>query len=1680
MATQIILVPDFFFHEWDSGLGELWLCLRSYVDIKAFDDWVQHPHEAARYSYALADEVLDCARMDLTEIILPSDADLWIAATDQSHVVRWTEYARRRDTFIDATQFPLDAPTEMKGQGSFPWLAGEALRLRAMDQGSETARQWAALSMNAGKELPLSAPSNRPWSTRTLPDSYTPNPPFRIASGSAAGSLHWWLGQMHRLGLKADGSVTAIQGLDIVLSWGTATYDGVNPPNFAQHQRWSMPSGAPPSPVEQARNAFVGDWFKAVPGAFGMKPSVTAVSRPDRVYWNPRLTNFRSETLAFDNGVYATAERARATNSDTLLRPELQPGDLRAGLQILEARVEPAGGGATVAVTPGLLLRGRLRPYRRFREARSTDSAQPAIDTPCLFEPDADCAQLLSGLLAAPPERFWSAVEAAKVAENAPARTWTVARGLAGRLPWDGPEQHLRVVLSSSWTSSGAGELLTFGQGRLELFLPLTAPLAFAPAARDPRRDADVFFAEETPALLPDYARLSPQPMANALKVVTGPGKVSLAAVYENEFEFDRSQSAVRTEATLDVTTPATAQSPVPTPEASFAEDLSSYNTLRLRRADGSLARELWSPVGVRWADKTVHDSLESCGPAAGNTAQGMTQIVPVAHGWPRVPSDAPEIGPDNWLTARAMMADHYRVGAARPDRALGVVAQHTYAAKLDLGTTLEAEPRLPWPVELPTAAEAREDAAPADPFLTVAYDPGAGVLQLVFHPKVLRYDAPPARKDHSSQKTSAEAEADTAAYARVTRGLTAWRSLAEIWRADAVWLEIEAVAYRLGPDPTGRWPDSWRGALQRGKPKSIAIPAPALQDLKAWALACFNAADPAGFSLTVPVDEHDWILADRASVAQVWLHARRAAALGAADLPDDGSELVVGSGGAFPDFQGLLDKARGLNVDQAKLTKAHIAWRDTLTAGRDTITPRPPAGPGNQAAPAALDAIISELVGTDWFAPPGAPDYSGLELDSLLIPVGFANLSRSQELGALTEPALERLALAIQDLADLAFPALCPQPPPRPPPPAPAPSSPAKPNWPLVFQQLATLGAGLDAFTAAIATRLTIPEPYAGAGGGVQPAIQAWSARLRPGAGDPAALKALQTAVMEVLSDHPAAYAEAKGLLLSVLALRGAKAGHPDLGSVAAARYRREIRPVKPAPLAAGADGAMDVAAVTAELTVQQTLALSDAPVGSVWSEGLAFLEVLPDTTYDNAFDVVAGGQAIDPFEAAIDPASITKPWTVRLPTSPAGTENLTTDRRSIPLASRAALLTPLRQRAQAIPGFQTDRLRAGQKVSSADLLRESRLGTPASPDLYVAGVWGPSGAATLRIDQEVFTAVYVVRGDEEGDSGAPDMFDNDRFYPRAAFGASVSLVAVDPPQGIATAPLPALIVDALKALSSAERLSANAYAQVAAVSGSLPAIADRLMLPNAVAESLGFALGVSLTGPEPYSATFRPNGLSPPKGLLQLSFLRRLDGGDRALAWLVADFAAEVWSPLEIVLVQGRNTEDQDYAFAPEFRQVEMSLTARHQPGKQGANTAADWRKPGKMLAAPPNWWGGSPTLARILAIVAQPGSWWSFDLAASKAALDAGFRLSVTIFQEQFLRPPQEAGAAPAQRFPLLNVEARSRADLDTVVASFGQEYSTFSLDLQWYSATGAPALRLERLFVDFTTAARTSDR
>jgi hypothetical protein len=558
-----------------------------------------------------------------------------------------------------------------------------------------------------------------------------------------------------------------------------------------------------------------------------------------------------------------------------------------------------------------------------------------------------------------------------------------------------------------------------------------------------------------------------------------------------------------------------------------------------------------------------------------------------------------------------------------------------------------------------------------------------------------------------------------------------------------------------------------------------------------------------------------------------------------------------------------------------------------------------------------------------------------------------------------------------------------------------------------------------------------------------------------------------LQQETLRLLEERPALYADAKAFLLSELSLLN-PAKERTLSPLAGATYRRFVRPWGAAQPSVAATDLTPV--VKAVLDIARLRLLDDAASIEPVQAGLGFYEALDDATYDNSFEVTVGGQQIEPFEAVVDPGSLgAKTWKTATPATPIA-EDQTKPVRRVPLASRRSVKAPIMTGSAVIAAFQAGGLKKGQQLNLAALYAGQALVSPTG-DHRVQDAWRSSQAPAF--EEQIFTLIYVVQGDEEGDQGSNALFNNDLF--------SIDLVAIERHQAAISdrrePRTPHPLAAQLGGLVSSPRGSPEARQQIAALAPALAQVAAEFVKPPPsppTAPTVGFQIL-----PDGVGFKIQPVGdlaAAARKALRNIAFLRREGQKDSGSGLLIVDVATDVWDELGVRLTQTRNAVTPVYAFDPAFRQGAAQATppAHRRPTKAGRNTPLAWVRPGPVKL--PNRRISVKDL--LYALKAAPMDGVAGALFTPSKAIASGYRLSVSVFEEQFLRPARANFPAPQPEGRLLafNVQcAMSETSVAQTMIEFPKPGAAFSVDLHWTAPGGDVALRLERLFVRTTADA-----
>jgi hypothetical protein len=603
--------------------------------------------------------------------------------------------------------------------------------------------------------------------------------------------------------------------------------------------------------------------------------------------------------------------------------------------------------------------------------------------------------------------------------------------------------------------------------------------------------------------------------------------------------------------------------------------------------------------------------------------------------------------------------------------------------------------------------------------------------------------------------------------------------------------------------------------------------------------------------------------------------------------------------------------------------------------------------------------------------------------------------------------------------------------------------------------------------------------------------------------------------AVERALFDDLATFNDAKALLLTRVAfVPSVTSTSPPPGTLARASFTRQIRPDAVAAKAKIEGGKQQVDVM---LGWKQLVAAGSA-VSTPAHSRMAYLEVLDDARYDNAFEVRRAGQQFECFESMVDGAEKTKPstgvdasvltqdWTARPPLVPALAENaqVSDDPRELRLASRNILSPPelLWSGIQSELGTALAAVAIGQGQGwTAERLSGGAGPQPGLANLAVAAYRRADAWNTkLTVDRRLTHFVYRIRGDEEGTIGSViDAFENDGFFIRAMRNHEGDQRALDSNK----AGPPALAAGTEHALR--EFLEVNRGTAAAAT------LADRTLLNNlALYEQLeGLVFTETAPALRDDAVLLRPRDVGNANGNICLgaqasgtAFLERVrnvvlftpviaagESAGIATAYLAVSVALDVWSGWDLSLTQSRNMPFEQWSvpcstasgrraapFARIFWQAteQASMpTTQHITGGV-ANQARHWdAAPAvhRVFRIPQSWIGVAVPARAVMERLLFHSKLWVGEhdgdtlLNADIAELVFGTPFSITVYQEQFLQrngPPQLVRHA----FPSFVSVAQGQADQSRVW--FAEEYATFSIDIRWFRPRGTVFLAIERIF------------
>lgn len=1752
--VSILLVPDIFFHRWDQTDGELWLCLRPFVKKTDFDQWATDPH-GGTYSFELPfspDGSLICRpQQELRSINLPTSIDLWM------RVIRgpldpapWLRVARSHgcitDTDIAASEVKKDHGADFKNPGTQPAafvrLFNESVRTRYSQSAVEERSQlsdWLELRLESGKPIGGRYGTEIRSVFRNEADPAKPPIPFFRPNGRwstqfaadepLASNLFWFNGLMLPLGAKpVSGSISNITSVDIWLADSNVSLDATEPPDPPLFRFSLPPFTALPAPpyFSQIRDNYAAKLVCNLedPSILGIQslPSVAADGNdPNPVaYFSPSIQGYQknrdsplTESWEFISrmGAQSTEELGLGAGGATLLgRRRLVD---MAGVEVRSPILDKQG--TALDLTPGIIVTGKIRPYRRFPRIAGTKG--PYLATVMAFEPSGDGADLLErveSLLGLDGGGLRTLIESAIVSGG-----WKLQLLSNAQLPWDGPRKVYRVLARRTGETAQDNEVRTCEAQSVTMSMVASRALRTQSGRLPPGDSLVRWLWKPDPSVTSvdalrnawrqQFGAWADMPV-NALFVAGGASLVAeIDALYLGDYNFFQANSRTRLEQILGVYTQIPDQTssnciPNADPSQDFEDDLTNFNTASVLTKQGL-------PL-----DSRVRFAQRSSGSWRGLNRK---QVIPFVFEWSHAPKNEKGDNPKadiSWSEIRdyvkTVMLDPL------PTEPFGAQMEHTYCTTTkavddqDKPIAFQRSLKFDWVPDLPTSAETLDakatiPRAKAARFLECQYV--AGAIQLEFDPLVL-----------NSQSSLLQ---DLNYLDRRALAVRAWRAIAEVMSAQSLELCLDLrlfdMAAQAGPDAgtaanfarkgfTGHW----RDALREVAVTPIQLPTQAKQDLIAWCASLFTVATlpTAKFKLRVPISVD---IGKIAHVARVRLSLGRAsnqsppAAMRLVPITQQptlgpAAEHSLWSAWTQIGF-GRASSLANLPMDeQQRLRNAFASWHASLRSASDSITPfvQPNmAGipPQSAALRGDMQALVAELPGTDWFTPVGTPaSASPMDAQLVLLPMGFAPCARHPQLGRAAQQILQRALIHLNDAIDVAYDSWARN---------------TSLDWTRVFQQLATLASPaaqgdwtgpVPDLVKTVTAALLKPQPDASS-----PDVDPEIVRLIRACIDktaPAGQSPL--AVARLLLESPALFADAKALLLSrvnfIPSARTART--PPEGTLARAQFTRTVRPP---PVRGKPRTESDTAVVEVIAGWKQMVAVGlSGETGT--ATRLGFIETLDDARYDNAFTVRADGQKLQAFEAMVDARAMDDPnsrmldsWETLPPLVPGKAENVlgVTD-REVRLASRAVLEPPellwsgsSEALASALAnvligqkGWTVSSLSRGERPSPSASGAKDSLEVAAYRRLAAQSKWNRPAYA----DEVLVHFVYRVTGDEEATSaGSTDSFLNDGFFLEGVRSKGL------PPAGASDPPPPVLdpatevvlrrFASTARGTDEAAQLSLEHLLDATATYGHLQGL---IRTESAASISRDWTVLRPLLIGDPGGNFCVGGGTAELRERIRdVCLFRPVSEEPNSTAYLVVGVMLDVWSGWDVNIVQGRNMPFERWdalcaspsgrtppPFDPIFWQTaaQSSRPTTQYVNNVFQNRAQGWNDSKLTFNIPAAWYGMKVSAKTVLdqllfTEVLQVGTRAKPSptiLRAAASELAYGTPFSITIYQEQFgsgQAKPQEV------RFPFPTVFFQPGTAANTLI-EFPQEYATFSIDIRWRKPDGSTPLVLERIF------------
>lgn len=1040
--------------------------------------------------------------------------------------------------------------------------------------------------------------------------------------------------------------------------------------------------------------------------------------------------------------------------------------------------------------------------------------------------------------------------------------------------------------------------------------------------------------------------------------------------------------------------------------------------------------------------------------------------------------------------------------------------------------------PRLDWPVELATDAErgkagpANAAAGPDGAFMACTYlhdGPGGGdALVLTIDQSFLVGPAVSATNVHRL------GDEDRSRYALA---VSAWRALAEL--ADrrmigddagaepsvvTITMELasfdvgkglDAHALSLGLPGDGSadlaailgaapFSDAWAKSVTMTE--RVDIPGNALAELRGWAARLLLGTETPGsgkrdFTLAIGASKK---IGDLANLVRAVLEVKRPPRL--APAPSSQHRLLpisqqpglfrvqkntlqrAWSDRGYGPADGELAKAR-LDMVWTMLESAHQSWIDERTRRKDSINLDLRSTPADSTRQVTT-ALVSALPGSDWFAPegPGAMNQEAKSLQPVLLPFGFAPCGAHPLFGPATQEAMERVAWALQDMLDAAFFSW---------------TSRTAAEWRSHFDKLSAMADGrLATWAQLLVEALWWPEPHTGPDQN-DGTVTALALAYRGGTGH---LAAMPRIMRRMLVGSPALFADSRAFLLTALHfVKGGTGAAASPTALARVRFLRALPDKK-----VGKDSNDTVSSV---LTLAD-LVLGDPSGGRNFERALALFEPLDTTRYGAAFQIAATQKghdfAAESFEDVVDPGQENRSWTPLPAILPLKAANRGGE-RTVHLASRRPIAAPTLVWSGESATLAGALLATGSDTRNWSVAELSGGGKQGSGDLRMAAKHvGPSLSMPATADEGIGFALYGVQGDDNVGNDPIGAIANDAYFVRLSPIENNQAMVRTMDDATALGDTTKLALRQLLASPRGSQDAANAIvslflgsadqdgdfrrdiAQLCKIGRTdLPSVDEFVLVKSNEKDAHDLLIADKRGKPEDVLAAY----------LFTPSSAGAADAagpGPKTLYLLLA-LRTTVWRPSMLDFRQGRNLPydkwfddkqaDRRPRFAPEFWMANSPTAAPTRLGlnRYARNLAGHWTsRTGHVVKLKADW-RRERLLTDLLATLLRSAGVRIGDgessfggqapiLSNGAVAMWLSQELSVVIYHEQFEDDP-DGGALPIGRFPLhaLPGQLGSKPTPASKAVWFPAGYQHFSVDFQWFTASGVSLLRLERMFV-----------